>query len=242
MGRRPVVGPTSFGGEGLERRQVLFVIRRRTPERTLLSALQDDYDVHVARGRREALMQDRPPDLIILHLPSVRFDLHRFVEDSRARWPDVLLLYLLGRKGEADGHPPPDEMLAPPLTPRRLRNVLTRLFSPHDAYVLRWEGLCLGMTSHTLCWDGREVRLTPRQAALMAAFLRAPERLLQRAWLMQEVWGTDYVGNTRTMDVHIHWLRRALRKLEAPFVLETRRRYGYRLSRREETEPTAASR
>ncbi len=222
----------------MERRHLLFVVRKRTLEKQLLSALQADYHVHVARGRGEALAAAHPPDAVIFHLPSVRFNLHRFFEDGRKRWPEVLFLYLLEEGSSLDGHPPADEVLRPPLTPRRLQNLLTRLFSPHDPYVLEWEGLHLGMTNHTLGWNGREARLTPRQARLMAAFLRAPERLLRRSWLMQEVWGTDY-ANTRTMDVHIHWLRKALAHLEAPFVLETRRGYGYRLSRRKD-DPAAS--
>ncbi len=229
---KPTHSETGQGGR-LERRRLLFVIRRRTLESRLLSTLQTDYDVHLARGRGTALAISPPPDAIILHLPSVRFNLHRFFDDGRKRWPKALFLYLAEDHDQPDGQPSPDEILYPPLTPRRLHNLLTRLFSPQDNYIVEWEGLRLKMNAHILEWEGREAHLTPRQTQLMAAFLRAPERLLRRDWLMASIWGVEYVGDRRTMDVHIHWLRKALKKVEAPFVLETRRGRGYRLVRRD---------
>ena len=53
--------------------------------------------------------------------------------------------------------------------------------------------------------------------------------LLSRAQLMQDVWGTNFLGDTRTLDVHIHGMRKLLKRLQAPFVLETERGRGYRL-------------
>ena len=78
-------------------------------------------------------------------------------------------------------------------------------------------------------WDVRQVALTPKQVALMQAFLRAPLKLISRVQLMQDVWGTDYMGDTRTLDVHIHGVRKLLKRLQVPFVLETERGQGYRL-------------
>jgi DNA-binding response OmpR family regulator len=46
---------------------------------------------------------------------------------------------------------------------------------------------------------------------------------------MEEVWGTQYLGDRRTLHVHIHWLRNALEELEVPFHIETVRGKGYRL-------------
>ena len=78
-------------------------------------------------------------------------------------------------------------------------------------------------------WHTRQIPLTPKQAALTLAFLRSPEETLSRARLMQEVWGTDYLGDTRTLDVHIHWLRKSLKQLQSPFVIKTLRGQGYQL-------------
>jgi len=53
--------------------------------------------------------------------------------------------------------------------------------------------------------------------------------MLSRSLLMQKVWGTSYLGDTRTLDVHIHWLRSALATLDAPFQVRTHRGVGYSL-------------
>jgi DNA-binding response OmpR family regulator len=46
---------------------------------------------------------------------------------------------------------------------------------------------------------------------------------------MKWVWGTEYMGDTRTLDVHIHWLRKSISQLGAPFAIETERGVGYKL-------------
>ena len=72
-------------------------------------------------------------------------------------------------------------------------------------------------------------RLTPRQTALLAVFMRNPGRVLTRARLMREVWDTDFVDDTRTLEVHVHWLRKAIEKDPShPVYLVTVRRLGYR--------------
>ena len=58
--------------------------------------------------------------------------------------------------------------------------------------------------------------------------MRHPGKVLSRAYLMKRVWETDFVGDTRTLEVHIHWLRRAIEKDPAqPTYLTTVRRKGY---------------
>ena len=80
--------------------------------------------------------------------------------------------------------------------------------------------------------DGRDdpLDLTPMEARLLAVLLRYPNQTVSRATLMREVWQTDYLGDTRTLDVHICWLRR---KLEAdpahPQQIITVRGVGYYL-------------
>jgi DNA-binding response OmpR family regulator len=74
-----------------------------------------------------------------------------------------------------------------------------------------------------------EVFITPKQSELAEQFLERPNELLTYAYLMKEVWGTQYLGDTRTLHVHIHWLRSALEDLDVPFHIETVRGEGYRL-------------
>jgi two-component system phosphate regulon response regulator PhoB len=92
---------------------------------------------------------------------------------------------------------------------------------------VEWCGLCLDTESNFLIWDDRHAAVTPKVAALCRMFLTQPDEIITREQLMKEVWGTDYMGDTRTLDVHVHWFREALISVGAPFELETKRSVGY---------------
>jgi DNA-binding response OmpR family regulator len=72
--------------------------------------------------------------------------------------------------------------------------------------------------------------VTPKQAKLMEMFLRAPGQLLTRKAIIKYVWDTDYTGDTRTLDVHMSWLRSVVEAdPRKPRYLKTVRGDGYRL-------------
>jgi two-component system phosphate regulon response regulator PhoB len=74
------------------------------------------------------------------------------------------------------------------------------------------------------------IKLTPMEARLLAALLRYANQTVSRATLMREVWHTDFLGDTRTLDVHISWLRRKIEENPArPERLITVRGLGYSL-------------
>jgi DNA-binding response OmpR family regulator len=74
-----------------------------------------------------------------------------------------------------------------------------------------------------------ERHLTPKQALLLELFMRHPGEVLTREFLMKRVWNTDYTGDTRTLDVHIHWVREAIEEdTGSPRYLHTVRGVGYR--------------
>jgi len=75
-----------------------------------------------------------------------------------------------------------------------------------------------------------KIKLLPKEARLLAVLMQSPGEVVSRARLMREVWQTDYLGDTRTLDVHISWLRRKLETDPAhPRLILTERRVGYRL-------------
>ncbi|MEJ5199698.1 MAG: winged helix-turn-helix domain-containing protein, partial [Anaerolineae bacterium] len=71
-------------------------------------------------------------------------------------------------------------------------------------------------------------RLTPRECSLLAYLMRRPNQVFSRRQLMKDVWDTPYLGDTRTLDVHIHWLREKLEPdPQKPVFLVTKRGIGY---------------
>jgi len=77
--------------------------------------------------------------------------------------------------------------------------------------------------------DGREVNLSPKEYRLLELFMQNPRRVWSRDKLLERVWGYDYFGDSKTVDVHIRWLREKLEaNPSAPEHLLTVRGFGYR--------------
>jgi two-component system phosphate regulon response regulator PhoB len=77
--------------------------------------------------------------------------------------------------------------------------------------------------------DGREVNLSPKEYRLLELFMQNPRRVWSRDKLLEQVWGFDYYGDSKTVDVHIRWLREKLEaNPSAPEHLLTVRGFGYR--------------
>lgn len=84
----------------------------------------------------------------------------------------------------------------------------------------------LDTAARRVVWDGQEVTLTGREYDLLEALLRAPERWFSRQELLDRVWGTDFFGEPRVVDVYVRYLRQKL----ADSVIESMRGRGYRAS------------
>lgn len=92
---------------------------------------------------------------------------------------------------------------------------------------LRCGGLVLDEESHTVTADGENVALTYKEFELLRLFLSHPGTAFSRDQLMADVWGTDYCGETRTVDMHIRTLRQKLGAYGEK--IETVRGVGYRM-------------
>jgi DNA-binding response OmpR family regulator len=81
-----------------------------------------------------------------------------------------------------------------------------------------------------LIGDKDPLHLTPKLTALLKIFLRHPGEVLEREHLFREIWETNYVGDLRTLDTHISWLRQKLEiDPKNPGYIKTVRGIGYRL-------------
>lgn len=90
-------------------------------------------------------------------------------------------------------------------------------------------GLSLNVAEGALSIHGERIHMTPKMCALLQVFMANREKVLTRQLLMGKVWETTYMGDTRTLDVHIHWLRKVLGdNSRKPLYLHTVRGLGYR--------------
>jgi DNA-binding response OmpR family regulator len=107
---------------------------------------------------------------------------------------------------------------------------MPRQASAERAVIVR--GMKLDLDKSVLRKNGsnEEIHLTPKETKLMILLMRNVGKVVSRSELMQQVWNTEYLGDTRTLDVHICWLRQKIE--ENPRVPEytlTRRGQGYEL-------------
>ena len=95
--------------------------------------------------------------------------------------------------------------------------------------VIRSGPLALDLDTQTLHKGQATHHLRPMEVALLALFMRNPGRVLSRKRIMKEVWKTDFLDDTRTLDVHVRWLRLKIEDdPSAPCILCTERGVGYR--------------
>ena len=107
-----------------------------------------------------------------------------------------------------------------------VKAVLRRVHPKAVEHLLKADGLLVNLDEHTVSADGARVELTYKEFELLKLFLSHPGVAWTREKLMEQVWGTDYCGETRTVDMHIRTLRQKLGIYGER--IETVRNVGYR--------------
>jgi DNA-binding response OmpR family regulator len=211
----------------------VLLVEGRKPAAEYLAPVLNSQGHHVvtARTRRDALakVEEAQPAVIVLDSPSLRFSCRRFCKALRDAALEIPVLMLLPEGAKIDRSVGARAHLRYPFTAKKLTNRVVRLLPAPDDDLLRVGDVALNIKQRCVVRGDRETHLTPKQASLLETFLRHPSEILTRAYLMKQVWDTEYMGDTRTLDVHIHWVRKAIEDdHKSPVLLRTIRRVGYR--------------
>jgi len=126
-----------------------------------------------------------------------------------------------------------DDYVSKPFSPNELiaraRALLRRARRTEpEGTLLRYRSLIMDVATHVVSSDGREVRLTAKEFMLLQYMLQRQGRVLSRDLLLSDVWGYQYTGGTRTVDVHVRRLREKLPVLVDALV--TVKQFGYKLA------------
>jgi DNA-binding response OmpR family regulator len=175
-------------------------------------------------------LADSPPDLLILDAASMKTSGTRMSRSARGALNGVPIVLIAPEGARPDPGNGATVTLVKPFTPRKLLNRVARLLPGDDSFNLEVGPIKLNLAQRKVRCRGKDARLTPKQARLLEVFMHNPGKLLTRATLIRQVWHTDYTGDTRTLDVHMSWLRRSLDEdPRRPGLLKTIRGMGYRL-------------
>ncbi len=172
---------------------------------------------------------DFDPDLVVINAASLRTSGKRTSRSIRGKAQGAPILLILAADQSASNDPNADVMLKLPFTPRKLLNRISPLIPGEIDNQLHIGPVRLDMERKRVRCLGREKTLTPRLAQLLKLFMEHPGEVLERGRLFKDIWNTEYTGDTRTLDVHMSWLRQAIEEdPRKPRFLKTIRGLGYR--------------
>ena len=221
-------------------------------DRTLLDVLKynltkEGHDVITACDGVEALnvARDKKPDLIVLDVMLPKLDGFEVCRILR-REMTVPILMLTAKAGETDKvvglELGADDYMTKPFSMReflaRIRAMLRRAemmkmvessAKETTPSIIKVGGLEIDFARHKVSQSGTTIDLSPKEFDLLAFLLKNREQVFSRDQLLEKVWGYDYAGDTRTVDVHIRWLRQKIEVDPAnPRHLLTVRGIGYK--------------
>jgi DNA-binding response OmpR family regulator len=201
---------------------------------------KEGYQVDEADTGEDAITRarNRPPDLVILDVRLPGIDGMEVLRQLR-RASDVYVIMLTARTDEMDKliglEVGADDYVTKPFSPRelvaRVKAVLRRgrAAGPDTDDRLRFDGLDLDLARREALVDGAPVDLTALEFDLLAALASAPGRVFTRRQLIERVWGWDFFGDDRIVDVHIRNIRKALGDpADDPRFVGTVRGVGYK--------------
>jgi DNA-binding response OmpR family regulator len=214
-------------------RVLLIENSRATSQSSFAASLKRKYQLHVAHSGKQAseIAAAVRPDIVIVDAASLKSSGERICAKLRAQLGPVPIIHVRPDH-QPTGESPADVQLVLPFTPRKLINRVQRLVAAVlEGEVIEIGPFCLNLEQQTLTTPWIEKKLTPKLLAMMELFMRNPNQTLERRYLMQQIWQTDYMGDTRTLDVHIRWIREIIEpNIRKPRYIKTVRGKGYCLS------------
>ncbi len=216
---------------------ILLVEGQRAGQSSFAPALENSgYQVCVVHTGSAAFawLDDSFPDLVVFESSSMRSSGVRTCRRLRTALQNIPFIHCRAEGVAEDKTAGADVYLEQPFTSRKLLNRIKNLLPAIEAReeMVRFGSIVLFLSKRAIDVNGRgERRLTPKLTQLLEEFMRHPNEIVTRRQLMQDVWKTDYIGDTRTLDVHIRWIREHIElDPSKPKLLRTVRGKGYILS------------
>lgn len=223
---------------------ILVVDDDRAVRESLARSLHySGYEVDTAEDGVEALakLSSMRPDAVIMDVMMPRLDGLEATRMLRANGNDVPILVLTARDavgdrvdgldaGADDYMVKPfalDELLARLRALTRRSRADSDQESPEEAEALSFSDLTLDPQTREVTRAGRRISLTRTEFALLQVFLQNPRKVLERSWLLHEVWGFDFPTTANSLEVYIGYLRRKTENDGEPRLIHTVRGVGY---------------
>lgn len=189
------------------------------------------FEVHIAKSGGAAVtrLEKINPSLVVVNAASLRSTGLRICQSIRDKNPKYPIILVLAKEARVDKDIA-DAVLVLPFTVQKLSNRIKPLLPGDGKNIVHVGPIRLDVEHRRVKCLGKNTKLTPRLVALLQLLMDKHGEVVERDALFKKVWETNYTGDTRTLDVHVSWLRRAI-ELDPlkPKFLKTIRGVGYRL-------------
>ncbi len=226
------------------KQRVLVVDDDKAVRESLRRSLEfNGYDVSVASDGAEALAglsaagPMSAPDVVVMDVMMPRLDGIETTRALRAAGNDVPILVLTARDAVGDRveglDAGADDYLTKPFALQellaRLRALLRRATVPvgEEDEVLSFSDLSMDVATRDVRRGDRAIELTRTEFTLLEMFLRRPRRVLERSFILEEVWGYDFPTTANSLEVYVGYLRRKTEAADEPRLIHTVRGVGY---------------
>jgi DNA-binding response OmpR family regulator len=189
------------------------------------------FDVHIALNGSKAVarLKEVSPSLVVVNAASLRSTGIRICQSLREKDSKLPIILILEDEIEVNKDLA-DAVLVLPFTVQKLANRIKPLLPGDGKNVLHVGPIRLDLEKRRVRCMGKSTKLTPRLVTLLQLLMEKHGEVVEREPLFKKAWETNYTGDTRTLDVHISWLRQAIElDPDNPKLLKTIRGVGYRL-------------
>ena len=211
---------------------ILVIEARHAEIPSFASDLQKKgFDVQIAQNGSQAVsrLKEVSPSLVVINAASLRSTGLRISQSIREKDAKLPIVLIIENDGDV-GKDAADAVLALPFTVQKLVNRIKPLLPGDGKNVLHVGPIRLDLEKRRVRCLGKSTKLTPRLVTLLNLLMEKHGEVVEREPLFKKAWETNYTGDTRTLDVHISWLRRAIElDPDNPKLLKTIRGVGYRL-------------
>jgi len=170
------------------------------------------------------------PDLVVVDASSMRTSGKRICQALHEKKSSLPVILVIDPNSDPNDNYGADSVLVLPFTMQKLINRIKHLLPIQNDGGLTAGPITLDVTQKRAICDTKQVQLTPRLVTLLRILMEHPGEVVEREAMFREAWETDYTADTRSLDVHMSWLRQAIEdNPRHPRYIKTIRGVGYRL-------------
>lgn len=175
-----------------------------------------------------AVLESVKPHVVIVDAASLRTSGVRICQSLRISADSLPIILIADQNHTIPKTIDANLVLKLPFTVQKLINRLHAYHPTDDKFILQVGPIELNIRSQLVTCHDRQTKLTPRLVKILKMLMENNGKVVKRDPLFTEIWDTEYTGDTRTLDVHISWLRQAIEEdPHNPKLIRTERGVGY---------------